>query len=690
VGGATASAGARRDTTARARSGVRPLDIGEIAWIALLPCALVTFAAVLLLGPPIGGAFPQAQPGALWPHAWAAPEPTEHGRYLAALLGPVLLSGLVVVAARRAPRLRPATAELLIRTSQGALAAFLVVCMAAQSNLVLRAYIVPEVPDRIFNPRTLAAAAAFALLLPFAARREPIAAAVRRAARETRRTQVVCVLLAVAATALWLLTAVNSDGTVGLAQGINLIPFQLDETFAVLDGRTPLVDFHALYGQLLPYVPAAVMALAGASITVWTLVMATLSCAALLGVYAIFRRILRSSPFALAVYLPFMATGFFLAWGSLENRFSPAGIFSLWPMRYGGAYLVAWLLARHADGAAPRRAWPLFLVAGLVALNNAELGLGAFAGALVAMAHLRPPASWRATARLLGTAAAGLLGAAALVSLATLARAHRLPRFSSLSDFPRLFGVDGWGLQPMPVFGLHLVLYVTFGGALAVATVRAVRRDDGNVLTSMLAWSGTFGLLAGAYYVGRSERLDLIALLSSWCFAVALLLIVVARSLAARGWRRPSLPELAVLFAFGLATCSLAQLPTPWSQVDRLGWRTPVAAFRRPDVAAFVARTLAPDERTVAILAPLGHRVAYDLHLTNVSPYSSVEAMPAVQQFRNTIAVLRQSHVHHVFMGIADTTSGNFLPDVLEAFRQEGFSIQAQGAGLLALTDATR
>jgi hypothetical protein len=238
----------------------------------------------------------------------------------------------------------------------------------------------------------------------------------------------------------------------------------------------------------------------------------------------------------------------------------------------------------------------------------------------------------------------------------------------------------------MPIFGLHLVLYVTFGGALAVAAVRVVQRAEGRVLTSMLAWSGTFGLLAGSYYAGRSERLDLIALLSAWSFALGLLLIVVVRSLAAKGWRHASIPELAVLLGFGLAVCSLAQLPTPWSQVDRLRSRTPVPAFRPPDAAAFVAATLAPGERTTVILAPLGHRIAYDLHVTNVAPYAAAEAMPAVRQFRTTIAVLRHEHVHHVFLGIADATSGNFLAELLAAFAREGFALEAQGP-MFALTD---
>src|ERR1051325_4936040 len=48
---------------ARARA-LRPV---EVAWIALVPWALVTFAALMLLGPPLGRAFFEPGSEALWP-----------------------------------------------------------------------------------------------------------------------------------------------------------------------------------------------------------------------------------------------------------------------------------------------------------------------------------------------------------------------------------------------------------------------------------------------------------------------------------------------------------------------------------------------------------------------------------------------------------------------------------------------
>jgi hypothetical protein len=382
-----------------------------------------------------------------------------------------------------------------------------------------------------------------------------------------------------------------------------------------------------------------------------------------------------------------MATGFFVFAAPLDNRVSPASILSLWPLRYGGAYLLAWLTARHVDGAWPRRAVVLFAIAGLVAINNVEFGAAAFAATLAALACGSAPRSLRDAARLLGSVVGGLAAAVLIVSLLTLAHSGQLPRFSLLVEFPRLYGRGGWVLLPMPTIGLQLVVFVTFVAAGVVAVVRALNGEE-RLLTALLAWSAVFGLLAGSYYVGRSDELNLIAMLSAWAFSLALLLVAVVRSVAAsRRW--PSLPELAVLFGFGLAVCSLAQMPTPWSQVARLRHGTPVPVYKRPGVERFVAAETQPGA-DVALLLPMGHRIAYDLGRTNVSPYSGVEAMVTRQQVRATIELLRRDRVHRVFLGIRDTTPGDILPEVLAAFGRAGFARRAQWSDVVELSDERR
>ncbi len=659
-----ASAAVAPSTQHRAQRTLAPADA---AWAAVLPCAAATLAALLLLGPPLGRALLAPDGIRFWPAAEVVPEPTEHARYLIALLGPALLAGVVLAAVqgRRAVR-RDGALRAAVLAGQLATAAFAVLCLLVQLNVLGRSYDpLRSRPDRLFTPTTLVAAAALTALALVAARRQPVRDAVLRLARDPRRLRIACALLATGLTALWLSSAFNTDATIARAELDNLIPWDMSETFAVLDGRTPLVDFHSQYAQLLPYLGAAPMALLGtSSLGAWTAIMLTLSGLGLLAVYAVLRRIVRSAPLALALYLPLLATGFFIVWGSHANRASPAGIFSTWPMRYAGPYVLLWLTVRHLDARAPRRAWPLLLAAGLVALNNLEFGAGSFAGTLLALACARRMTTWRALGRLAAAALAGLAGAALLVTLLALVRAGEPPHFSWLLEFPHLYGIGGWFLVPMAPLGFHVVLYVTFAAAIVAAVVRAAAERE-RLLTAALAWSGVFGMTAGSYYVGRSDPLNLVAMLSAWALALTFLVVLVARSLL-RDRRRPTLPEAAVVFGFGLAACSLAQLPLPWSQLERLG-RSGPQLYAQPAARAFVAQTSERGEH-VAILIPLGHRIAYELGRVNVAPYSGMEAMPTPQQLARTLDAARAAHARSVYVSYQST-----LAEKLDALTAAGF-----------------
>ncbi|HEU4701526.1 MAG TPA: hypothetical protein VFS37_03515, partial [Conexibacter sp.] len=454
------------------------------------------------------------------------------------------------------------------------------------------------------------------------------------------------------------------------------------------NGLTPLVDFHSQYGQVEPYLAAAAVALLGSSLSVLTVTMAALSGLALLGVFAVLRRLVRAPLLALGLFVPFLATTFFVEIQPIAphlGRLSPAGMISLWPLRYGGAYLVLWLTARHLGGAAPRRGWALLLAAAVVALNNLEFGGAALAATLVALllhdASVRAwPAAWRRLRDLL----VGVAGAVALVTLIALAHAGQLPRFGLLFEFPRLYVQGGWVLVPMVAIGVHLIVYGTFVGAGVVAVVRAIRRDE-PLLTAMLAWSAAFGLLAGGYFVGRSDPLNLIALFSAWSLALVLLTIVVVRSLAATQ-RRPALAELAVLFGFGLMLCSVVQVPAPWTEVKRLGDTTAVPQYQSPALKRFVARETRPGAK-VALFVPMGHRIAYELGRTNVAPYASVESMPTRQQVEQAVGVLRREGVTRVFLGMQDVTPGIVLPDVVRAFERLGYAVRTVEASTYALDD---
>jgi hypothetical protein len=232
--------------------------------------------------------------------------------------------------------------------------------------------------------------------------------------------------------------------------------------------------------------------------------------------------------------------------------------------------------------------------------------------------------------------------------------------------------------------GFHLAMYLTLVAAIAVAVVRAVgpvRERREQLLTGMLAWSGVFGLVAAGYYAGRSDTTSMVSLFSPWCFSVVLLVIAVGRGLAARGWKRVILPELLVLFGLGLAVCSVVQVPSPWSQVGRLRHLAATDVYKQPKALRFIGHTTRPGEQ-VAIMLSLGHRIAYDLGLDNVVPYSGSEAMPAQRQMQITLAVIREHHIHKVFFDRRVALAGQVI-----AVREAGYSVIAMEGPLYELAD---
>ncbi|MFL5816029.1 MAG: hypothetical protein ACJ76L_00355 [Conexibacter sp.] len=659
-----------------ARTEVAP---AELAWLLLLPCAAVLTAAIVLLGPPLGELLFPTPDIAFWPTSTPTlairPEPTEQARFLLALAGPVGLSALVAWLRGRSLPLRAGTVAVLVQVSQVLLAAFLLAALIAQQRLLYDAtYSGGEPFKRVyFTPATLVVSALLVLAAALVLRREALVRRIAALTRETPRRRLVGVVLAVAFLALWLLTAINTEGSFNASNfGVRAnASFWLDEAYAVLDHRAPLVDFHAQYGQLWPYLSAGAMALFGASFETYVAVMVTASALCLLAMYAVFRRLVHSSLLALGLFLPFVATGFFMEIGPLGNRYGPANLFSMFPMRYGGPYVLAWLLVRHVDGLRPRRALPLFVAAGLVVLNNPDFGMPAFAGTLVALVWTDRRPWWPRLGAVALSAALGLLAAAALVALLTLVVAGTPPHFSYLFTFPRLWARGGVTMLPMPALGFHLALYATFAAALVVATVRAVAGTPPGerTLTAMLAWAGVFGLGASSYFAGRSHPEVLISLFSAWTLALVLLGIVVVRAMASAGRRRPTVAQVAVLAGLALAVCSLAQTPAPWSQIDRIGTAGPPnSPIQRWDARAFVAEAHAAPGERVLILIPMGHRIAYELGLVNVAPYVSMISMPAVRQLEEALTDLRAEGGARVFAYL-----GQVVPEQQQAIEEAGF-----------------
>ena len=657
---------------------------GDVAWLATVPCALLLLALVVALGPPLGDALftPHAFP-AFWPalvqDGYLAPEPTEHARYLLTLAGPLLLAAATVLGAHRLPR--PRNTRALVLASQALLLAAALGCIVAQHALtsVFASY----APRAYFTWTTLAVAGLFALAACAAASTPSVVDRLRGAVRETRARRTAALAAAVALTALWLLPAINTEGSIGnanIALFVN-IPFWLDETYGVLNGRAPLTTFNAQYAQLWPYYGAAAMSLFGASFTVYAAAMTTATGAVMLAVYALLRRILRRSLLALALFVPFLATSFFTEVGPLDKRWGPVNSFSMFPMRYGGPYLLAWLVVRHLDGARPSGRAPLFLVAWLVAINNVEFGIPALGATLAAVLWTAGRPTWRLAGRLAGELALGLAGALAVVTVLTLlvSGSLRTPELGKLFLFPRLYERYGFANLPIsPVAGVHLTIYATYVAAIGVATVRALEARS-RPLTGALVWVGVFGLGCGAYFAGRSHPEVLISLFSSWALAVVLLAVVAVRGLLASPSRRlPSPAELATLMGVGIALCSVAQVPRPWDEARRIGSSLDPPTLRPLETENFIAQQTSPGER-IAILGPLGHRIAHDVGVEDALPYATLESMPTRELFDAMLDGLRAEGVTKVFMIFVKTTTR----DHEAALRAAGFTEAARSGGVV-------
>jgi hypothetical protein len=642
-----------REAALRADRGAATVAV----WISTATVAAATLAAMLLLGAPLGRLL---TPGTarFWPEiSWmVAPEPTEHARFLIALLAPAALIVLTVALVRRPLPLPPARSAGLATALEGLAVAALAACLVLQRRaLFVRPY--GRTPHVVyFTVPTLVAAAALAAALVAVCRRAELTRRLRAWTAESPARAGVAAAIAVVAVVVTVLPAICTEASILRMSDefVYHVRFVYDETAAVLDGRSPLGDFAAQYGSLWPYAVGVPLALFGGSLGAFTTTMAALTAIAMLALYALLRRVTRSSLLALALFLPLLATSAFRLHDPSTARFSLVNYFGTMPLRYAGPFLLAWLLARHLDGARPRGATALFAAAGLVAIDNTGFGIPALGATVAALLCSQPPtaARLRALARSL---ALGLGLAAGAVALLLLVRTGRLPHPGLTVRYARLFAVDGFGMAPIhPLLGMSTIVYLTYVAAIGTAIVLALRRSGDALLVGLLMWSGVFGLGAGSYYVGRSIPEVLTNTFPAWALAVTLLTVAALRGLAAREGRRPLPIELACLFAFGLLVCSLAQTPSPTAQARRIAADGPRYLRQQPE-SAFVAAHVRRGE-PVLMLTELGHLIAYRLGIDDMTPYSGSESIQTVEQLDEALAALHDAGGHSVFIAVNNLT----------------------------------
>lgn len=617
-------------------------------WVALAAGAAVIACAALVVAEPLSHVLFKPAGIHFFP-IWTQlvhPKPVQETRYLLA----VVLTILGAVALARAP-LRLPGSTLLASAAKLATAVLAIWCF--------RRYVSDDRHAGVghFATRDLAVGGGLAILVAVLIRRRPSLAA-------ARPRNLAWPVLGVAITVCWLLPAVFRDRNVG--HGLFVMwwhmQFVYGDFVATVGGRTPLVDYNAEYGSLLPVALAAPLRALGPSVGSFTALMCLLTLGSLLAVQRALALLTRSEPLALALYLPFLATGFFTDYHSGTERFYFGNYFGVFPLRYLGPYVLLWLCVRHLRGLRPRAPAWLFVLGTLATINDVEFGLPALAAAVVALAAA---GSLRLRSIAAGVAA-GALGVVAVLWL----RTGQLIEVAHMTRYAQLFGRAGFGEVSTPTLGLHLVIYATFAGALVVAALRHRRVADDRSLTGALAFAGVFGLGAGSYYMGGSNPSQLLGVFSAWALAVALLALVAARALT-----RPGVPRFAAgaaLVLFGLQATALTQFPAPWTQVRRIT-AGPAATqpYDRTAAAAYVRRTAAPGEHVV-VLEGLGQLVALRAGVENVSPYSEIWAVWSHEQVAEIVGALRRAGGTRFYLGRAGADPGIGVALAADGFKRVG------------------
>lgn len=561
--------------------GERP-DARDGGGTAVVAVALLSVLAMLLLAPAVG----RIRPAALdvWPellrpaYQVVQPEPTEQARYLIAVMAPIVIATLLLLGSARRGRI----ARAIPLGTAGALASLLALGAIGVSWVARSEPATFGLAPDYFSDLALLIACCIAAALASVALSESGRAHVARVLCESAVggrswSALPKAALVIGLTALYVVPAVYT--TAGLGDAVPLtnlhVPFTFADFAAFGNGATPLADFASQYSNGLPWVLHPVLSAFDYSPGTFTVLMSLLTVVCMLALWRTLALTVANAWIGTALYLPVLALSLRPTIATGDQRASNASVYQIMPERYLLPLVLAWLCARHLRGRRPRSPIGLFFVAGLALLNNPEFGAPALFATFVALVIGGRETSPRALLRLGVQMGVGAALATAVVSAITSARSGSLPDPALLTYFSRLFAAQGFGMQPMPVLGLYLALYVTFAGALILAATRRSAGDLDRVLCGMLGFAGAFGLGASGYYVGRSNAITLVALFPAWGLCLALLAWTSFSWMLGLQDRRRLLTPVGVLalcplVGFGLAMTDVSGVPDPRVHAQRL------------------------------------------------------------------------------------------------------------------------
>lgn len=472
-------------------------------------------------------------------------------------------------------------------------------------------------------------------------------------------------------------------------------PFIMGEYAAVLDGRTPLVNFFPQYQNLQGLVLAPVFKIVGFGVGSFTTVMFCETVAAFALLFFALKKISQSAWTALLLFIPMVAMAFYsnelLANGYRTHSFNyyPVG-----PVRYFGTCLMALLSLWYLERPKLSRLIVCAVAATLVALNNLDFGVTAAAG-MLACTLLFPPRFAAAGLVRRIIVAATLFGLSALTALGVYCLFLRVfaggwPMLGQVIAYQKTFALLGFYMIPMPKLGLHWVVYLTLISAVVLVIFETFSVDHDTItdhrrlINGSLAYSGIAGFGPLAYYVGRSHPMVLVATFLAWTYVLV--------QLAHRAWqqwretagqpRRPGdfllcIPTVAIFGLYVLTWSAVFEVPNPVQELRRIFKQLPSAAGQDVALTKLINKYV-PEGGKTAIVYRDAHWLALQAHVSNVFPFAHFGSLILKEQVNATMAALTQMPPKRQFV------FGSPVPELRVLLEQSGYK-QVEAIGDFAV-----
>ena len=443
------------------------------------------------------------------------------------------------------------------------------------------------------------------------------------------------------------------------------MPFTMDEFAAVLNGRTVWVNFFPQYQAVLPYLVAPFFMLFGFTVTTYTLAMVILGWICLLSIFFVFSQLSKSRWAGFSIYALWLAFVFFPTWPRGTWHETIFTYFQVGPLRYFAPFVLALLTLRSLR----RGTFGLYLLTFVVgtwgALNNADFGLPALAGAFAALVMARED-----RIKISVSFTLGIFSAIGAYFLFTYFRSGIFPLFQDIIAYQRAFAIYGFCMIPMPAWGLHWMVCATHLAAILTGVTMVFRRAPNtkpDLLAGMLIFAGFFGCGNLMYYVGRSHWAVLISCFPAWGLSIALLALHQWQNRASPRNMLQAIPSAFLALIVILMVPQLGNFTSPLEQIQRLQGKDPSFSERQQAMVDLIKKFSKSGEK-VAVIYPWGHRLAIEARVENIFPFAQDESLILIAQLQRTYDAILNNHVGSVF--------GLFPKEIADWLNKNGFVLQ--------------